>query len=102
MTLYDEIYQWMGNECGCGGHWADCIREDDGCCADLNGEWVCIQDLMHRVYLIGKLVENINSLNADGLKLLVSTWAMTDTFEGSEGKILGDVEALVNLLKGGK
>ena len=109
MTLYDEIYQWLGNECGCGGDWKDCIQnEDDGiyCC---ESDEVCIYPLMHRVYLIDKLMQNFvgyeiayDELYTNGLKLIVDSWNMKYDLVGSEGKVVDDVKRLVEFYKGGE
>ena len=98
MTLYDEIYQWLGNECGCGGDCKDCIQnEDDGiyCC---ESDEVCIYPLMHRVYLIDRLMQNFvgyeiayDELYTNGLKLIVDSWNMKYDLVGSEGKVDMDV-----------
>ena len=109
MTLYDEIYQWLGNECGCGSDWKDCIQnEDDGiyCC---DGDSPCIYPLMHRVYLVDKLMQNFegykiqyDDLYTGGLKVMVDTWNMKYGLEGSEGKVVDDVKRLAKFYKGGE
>tara|TARA_R110000824_G_scaffold400041_1_gene606695 strand:+ start:4532 stop:4918 length:387 start_codon:yes stop_codon:yes gene_type:complete len=128
MTLYDNVYEWLGNECGCGNEWTECTQsvdhdlniDDDRSIYCCDGDSPCIYPLMHRVYLVDKLMQNFegykiqyDDLYTDGLKVMVDTWNMkysdntyfgSENFdlEGSEGKVVDDVKRLAKFYKGGE